>query len=702
MTRDLVYEIGVEEIPASYLPPATRQFREEFETFLRDAGLIATSVETESTPRRLVLLAKGIAERQEDRTSEVLGPPWKAAFSPNGTPTKAAEGFAKGRGLTVADLRRVETERGPYVGATVEVKGRPTTDLLAEALPAITTRLTFSKTMKWGPARVRFARPIRWLLALFGSEVVPFSIEGVASGRATHGHRILARGPFDVADASAYADALAKGRVILKQSERAATIETLLGQAAARAKGTLVVDPELVEEVSYLVETPSAFESSFDEEFLQLPAPVIVTAMRDHQRYFALRSIDGALLPRFVCVANSAPESVDQVRDGNQRVLRARLDDARFYWNEDLKTTLEEKLPRLGNVVWLEGFGSLLEKTHRVRALAGDLAATFAPTDLQLHKNVDRAALLAKTDLVTEMIKDGKQFASLQGVMGREYARRGDEPSAVADAILEQYLPRFAGDALPASEAGAILAVADRLDTLVGVWASGQKPTGSKDPFGLRRGAFGILRIALARGWDYSIREWIDRAAALFESKIPDRAALADEATAFVFDRLEGLFVEEGKESDIVAAVLAARRGSPLHLQELVDAFARVRSTRRAEFDSLAAGFKRAKNILKKDSADGEPSETLLETAEEKSLYAAYVDVNRTMNATGFAPPYDEAIAALARLRAPIDAFFDSVMVLVDDPAVRANRLRLLGRIVGLIQRLGDLSRLSIAEGRAE
>ncbi len=703
MTRDLVVEIGVEEIPAGYLPPATRQLRAEVEAFLGDARLAFAAVEAEATPRRLVVFARGLAERQEDRVEEVLGPPWKAAFTPDGAPTKAAEGFAKGRGLTVADLRKVETERGPYAGATVPVKGRTTIELLAEALPAITTRLAFPKTMRWGPERVRFARPIRWILALFGADVVRFSIEGVDSGRLTHGHRILARGPFEVADASGYLAALAKGRVILRQSERAATIERLLEEAAARAKGTLVRDPELVEEVSYLVETPSAFESSFDEEFLELPDPVIVTAMRDHQRYFALRGADGALLPRFVCVANSAPESVEQVRNGNQRVLRARLDDARFYWNEDLKTTLEAKLPRLAQVVWLEGFGTLRDKTDRVGELAAELVARCAaPREPETAETVARAALLAKTDLVTEMIKDGKQFASLQGVMGREYAKRNRETAAVADALLEQYLPRFAGDDLPKSEAGAVLAVADRLDTLVGVFASGQKPTGSKDPFGLRRGAIGILRIALARGWDFSIRPWIDRAAALYGAAVSDRAALVDEATAFVVDRLGGLFVEEGAEPDVVAAVLAASWHTPAGARALVESLSRVRSSRRAEFEALAAGFKRAKNILKKDSADGEPSAALLAAPEEIALHAAYVAVDAKVRAAAAASRYDDAIGALAELRGPIDAFFDAVMVLVDDRPVRENRLRLLGRIVDRVSGLADLSRLAAPGGTGE
>lgn len=692
MKRDLLYEIGVEEIPASYLPPARQQLREDFEKFLAESHLTCDSADTEATPRRLVLMARGIPERQEDRTLEVLGPPWKAAFGPDGKATKAAEGFAKGRGLTVADLRQVETERGPYVGATVQVVGRATKDLLAEALPAITQKLAFPKSMKWGPSRVRFPRPIRWLLALFGNEVIPFTIEDVTTGKLTHGHRILSRGPFEVSDPSGYAAALEKGRIVLRQADRAKQIETLLLQAAQRVGGELVPDPELVEEVSYLVETPFAFESTFDPEFLELPAPVIVTAMRDHQRYFALRGADGKLMPRFVCVANSSPESVDQVRNGNQRVLRARLDDARFYWNEDLKSSLEEKLPRLEHVVWLEGFGSLRDKTNRLVRLVEELAGECAPKALSV---ASRAALLSKGDLVSEMIKDGKQFASLQGVMGREYALRHREPEEVAQAILEQYLPRFAGDSLPATEAGALLAVADRLDTLVGVWASGQKPTGSKDPFGLRRGVLGILRILLERQWDLSMSGLLDRAAGHFGAAVTDRPLLVTEISAFVADRLEGLFVEEGYDAEVVSAVVAAASDRPVDVRARVLALAEVRSLRRDEFTALAAGFKRAKNILKKEFAAGEPDVSFLREEAERSLHEAYIHMRESVEKASREKRYGDALLALAQLRTPIDHFFDSVMVLVDDPAIRENRLRLLGRIVDRVQLLADVTRLA-------
>jgi glycyl-tRNA synthetase beta chain len=702
VTRDLVVEIGVEEVPASYLPPAVQQLREEFGAFLGEAGLGAESIETDATPRRLVLLAKGIPVRQEDRTTDVTGPPWKAAFAPDGSPTKAAEGFAKGRGLDVSALRRIETERGPYAGATVVVAGRPTIELLAEALPSITKRLAFPKTMRWGPERVRFPRPVRWILALFGEDVVPFEIEGVRSGRTTHGHRILAPGPFEVRSPADYERALTAGRVVLRAADRARAIEAALESAASRAGGTLVRDPELVGEVSYLVETPSVFESAFDEEFLRLPAPVIVTSMRDHQRYFAVRSADGKLLPRFLCVANSAPESVNQVRDGNQRVLRARLDDARFYWNEDLKTTLEQKVPKLASVVWLEGFGSLLDKTNRVRALAERILGSLTPPADTAKPVVSRAAFLAKADLVTEMIRDGKQFASLQGVIGREYALQNGEPDEVAEAIRDQYLPQSAGDQLPRTEAGAVLGVADRLDTLVGVWASGQKPTGSKDPFALRRGAVGILRIMLDRRWENSFREWIAWAAEQYGSKVENRAETIREVGTFVDDRLGGIFVESGAEPDVVAAVLSAQWHFPLEAQERVEAFSRVRVSRRAEFEALAAGYKRAKNILKEDSAEGKPSLELLTAPAEKELYDAYVRVDEAVASAAAQYRFDDAIAALAELRAPIDSFFDSVRVLVEEDAVRANRLRLLGRIVDRVQGLADLSRLAVSESRSE
>ncbi len=700
MSLDLVYEIGTEEIPAGYLPPAAEQLAAAARAFLQENELPRGDVETHATPRRLVLFVRGLPAGQEDRTEEVTGPPWKAAFDADGNPTKAAVGFAKGRGLSVEDLRQVETERGPYVGATVTVKGRKTAELLAEALPAMTKSLTFPKTMRYGPQRFRFARPIRWLLALLGDGIVPFSIEGVETGRVTYGHRILSRGPFEVADASGYEAALEKGLVVLRARDRASRIESLLEDAAKTAGGNVVPDARLVEEVSYLVETPSAFSGSFDDEFLELPAMVITTAMRDHQRYFAVQDDAGRLMPRFLCVANSAPDAVDQVMNGNQRVLRARLDDARFYWNEDLKTTLAEKVPSLGKVVWLEGFGSLKDKSERIAALAAHLADGPAGADAAEKETVARAAFLAKTDLVTEMIKDGKEFTALQGAMGREYARRNGEPEAVGRALEEQYLPRFAGDDLPESAAGACLAVADRLDTMVGVWAAGMKPTGSKDPFGLRRGVLGVARILLDRGWNVSIESLLEKAADAYGNRLPDRAELLSEAAAFARDRLAGHLADEGFEADVVAAVARASGAHPLDARARAQALSSLRSSMREDFDALAAGFKRAKNILKKASADGEPTEAALAEDAERALFAAYRKVDADVAAAEAEHRYTDAFAALAGLRGPIDAFFDSVMVLADDAALRDNRLRLLGRIVDRVQGLADLSRIDVSEER--
>lgn len=694
--RDLVYEIGTEEIPAGYLPPAAAQLADLATKALAELQLAPEHLETHATPRRIVLLARGVPEGQEDRTEEVTGPPWKAAFDAEGRPTKAAEGFAKGRGLRIEDLRPVETERGPYVGATVRIEGRPAAELLARLLPELTAKLSFPKTMRWGPQRFRFARPVRWLLALLGDEVVPFEIEGVATGRLTYGHRILAKGPFEVASAADYEAALEWGRVKLRAADRARRIVALLDEVAATVGGTVVPDPELVEEVSYLVETPSVVAGGFDREFLELPAPVVTAAMRDHQRYFALAGPDGGLLPHFLCVTNSAPDAAEQVIDGNQRVLRARLDDARFYWNEDLKTTLEQKVPALARVVWLEGFGSLRDKSERVARLATRLAEGMPA---ETRATVERAALLAKADLVTEMIKDGKEFTALQGVIGREYARRQGEPEAVAVALEEQYRPRFAGDALPSTDAGACLALADRLDTMIGVWAAGLKPTGSKDPFGLRRSALGVIRILIDRRRDVSVRALLAMAAEGYADRVGETGALVEEAAEFVRDRLAGwLTDEEGLDADVVAAVVPAAGANPLDARARGRALDELRRARREDFEALAAGFKRAKNILRKDSAEGSPEPALLAEDAEKALFEAFRAVDGRVAAAQAEHRYADAFADLAGLRAPIDEFFDRVLVLAEDENVRANRLRLLGRIVDRIQGLADLARLAIPE----
>ncbi len=697
MTKDLVYEIGVEEIPASYLPPAAAQLAEAARRFFATSGLGFAKLETHATPRRLVLWVAGLPERQSDRTEEAVGPPWKAAFDAQGRPTKAAEGFARGKGLRLEDLREVQTERGPYVGATIAVVGRSTVDLLAEALPAMTTSLDFPKTMRWGQSRVRFARPVRWLLALFGSEIVPFEIEGVRTGRTTHGHRVLAPGPFDVAAAPDYEAALGKGKIVLRAADRASAIERMLIAAAVECGGRLVHDPELVEEVSYLVETPSVFHASFDAEFLALPGAVVRTAMREHQRYFAVEDESGRLLPRFLCVANSAPDAVLAVRNGNQRVLRARLDDARFYWNEDLRTTLEQKTAKLANVVWLEGFGSLLDKSRRLETLVGELAKNAAP---EVRAAAQRAARLAKADLVTEMIKDGKQFASLQGLMGREYATRNGEPEAVAIALEEQYRPRFAGDALPAGEAGAYLAIADRVDTTVGVWAAGLKPTGSKDPFALRRGVLGVIRIFLDRKLELGIEDLLRRAADGYGDRVQDPDGVVAEVAGFVRDRLAGHLVDEERfDADVVAAVVAGTAGAnPVDARARCEALTRMRRERGDDFEALAAGFKRAKNILKKASAAGAPSADLAREPAERKLLEAFLAVDRRVAEAEAQHRYGDALADLASLRRPIDEFFDGVLVMCEDDALRTNRLRLLGRIVARIDDLADLSRIATAE----
>jgi glycyl-tRNA synthetase beta chain len=698
VTKDLVYEIGVEEIPASYLPPAAAQLKAAARSFLELNGLAFASVETQATPRRLVLFARGLPERQPDRIEEALGPPWKAAFDAEGRPTKAAEGFARGKGLRVEDLRQVQTERGPYAGATVAIIGRSTPELLAEALPAMTASLAFPKTMRWGKNRVRFARPVRWLLALFGADIVPFEVEGVRTGRITRGHRVLAPGPFEVAAASDYEAALVKGRIVLRAAERASAIERMLLAAAVECGGRLVNDPELVEEVSYLVETPFVFHASFDTEFLALPAAVVRTAMREHQRYFAVEDASGRLMPRFLCVANSAPDTVLAVRDGNQRVLRARLDDARFYWNEDLETTLEQKTAKLATVVWLEGFGSLLDKSRRLESLVRELARNAAP---ETQAAAQRAARLAKADLVTEMIKDGKQFASLQGLMGREYATRNGEPEAVAAAIEEQYRPRFAGDALPASEAGAYLAIADRVDTMVGVWAAGLKPTGSKDPFALRRGALGVIRILLERRMNSSIEDLLKRAAEGFGDRIRDEDTVVEEVAGFVRDRLAGYLVDEERfDADVVAAVVGVAGANPLDARARCEAVTSLRREQGDDFDALAAGFKRAKNILKKASAAGSPSADLAREPAERRLLEAFLAVDRRVADAEAQHRYRDALTDLATLRRPIDEFFDGVLVMCEDEGVRTNRLRLLGRIVGRIEGMADLSRIATAEER--
>ena len=687
MARDLLFEIGVEEIPASYVRPALNQLAESLERELTGARLSYESLSTLATPRRMTVIVRGVADSQTSETKVVTGPPAKIAFGEDGAPTKAATGFAKSQGVDVSAL----VVAGNYVQVEVTDDGGPAEDVLPRLLAAAADTLTFPKTMKWGPDR-RFARPIRWLVALLGDEVLNLTYANVTAGRATRGLRVWSPGPHEVVDADSYETLLKDNYVIADHRKRQATIASETSDAARACGGRLVEDLDLLREVTFLTEYPTVCAGRFDERFLKLPRDVIVAAMKGHQRYFAVESGDGKLLPHFLCVVNAPRDHHDVIRQGNERVLESRLDDAEFYWHEDTRSPLESKVVALKKVVWLEGVGSLYEKTERLEALAAAIARVIAPDALD---TAVRAARLSKADLVTEMVRDGKEFTELQGIMGREYALQSSEPPEVASAIYEHYLPRFAGDALPNGPAGTILSIADKIDSIVGCFSVGLIPTGSQDPYALRRQAIGLVRIIDEGRLPLSLGELIREAARGYGADGSDLEELAANVLSFLRLRARTLFIDSGHAYDLVDAVLESSFDSLVGVRPRLAALTHFRAE--DDFAGLVIGSRRAMNILKGQVTVEFVPGTLVEPA-SKSLNDVRETVAAGVEAAIAAGDYDSAVRELLGLRKPIDTFFNEVMVMADDPKLREARLGLLGEIKDLFMRVADFSRV-VLEG---
>ena len=686
MARDLLFEIGVEEMPASYVPPAVEQLGRALGEVLSGARLGYASVRTLATPRRLAAIVTGLAESQEERKRVVVGPPARIAFAEDGSPTKAAKGFARSQGVGVSDLEIV----GEYVQVEVTDEGRPAGDVMPDCLVEVIGSIGFPKTMRWGPAE-RFARPIRWLVAVLGRTVLEFEYAGVTAARVTYGHRFWSDGPLEIADAADYERVLAGSHVIADHGERREAIaRELAAVAKSECGGRHVADDELLDEVTHLVEYPTVFAGRFDESFLGLPRDVIVAALKGHQRYFAVESDDGALLPHFLCVSNTPPDHIDVIREGNERVLVSRLDDAAFYWAEDTRTSLESKVDSLRSVVWLEGLGSLYDKTERMGELAGWIAARLGESD---REATARAARLAKVDLVTEMVKDGKEFTELQGTMGREYALASGEPQSVAVAIYEHYLPRFAGDDLPGSRIGTILSIADKIDSIVGCFSAGLVPTGSQDPYALRRQAIGIVRMIDEKGLALSLADLVNEAGRAHG--VDDGGELAESVLDFFRQRARVFYIDAGYAYDLVDAVLEASLDRLSGVRPRLTALSHFRENE--DFAGLVIGARRVMNILKGQPEHRYTAAALVEPSSralEKARSRAAGDVEKAIAGGDF----DRAVKELLRLRKPIDDFFDDVMVMVEDEELRSVRLGLLGEVRGLFLRIADFARV-VLEG---
>ena len=717
---DFLLEIGSEEIPAGYLDPARRRLEKLVGSFLKEKGIEFESEKVESfaTPRRIAVRFGEVALSTPRQKILKLGPAVSAAFDGEGNPTKAALGFARSVGAKVEDLGRFEGDKGERLGIEQEVGGERTLELLQEEdLLARWIDLGFPKTMRWIPgSELAYARPIRWVVCLLGEEVVPMRLGALAAGRKSRGHRTLSPGAVELPDATSYEATLEAASVVVRPARRREMIDAKARELAAEIEGSVCEDRGLLEELVYLAEHPHGLRGSYDSSLIEvLPREVIVTAMRAHQRYFSVESPRGELIPCFLTFRDGGDEGLQNVREGNERVLRARLEDAVFYWNEDRAVSSEEKLKRLDSVVWIEGFGSVGDKCRRVAALSRELGRTLLPKLDQ--KAIERAGLLCKSDLATEMIKDGKEFTKLQGTMGRYYALAAGEDEAVADAIAEHLQPRFAEDRLPEGKLGTLVALADRLDTIAGCVLAGFVPTGSQDPYALRRQALAILRILNQNELRCDLTRWIHASLAPFQRPADSTEEAATVITALFWGRLETLLSE--LPAEIVQSVLSVFPLDPVENARACEDLARLQGSE--TFQMLIEGARRCRNILVK--AQRLPEESLpaqaraqalqkesrarwdaddlksydpeepTDEAERELVRAAQRSLVRLSKALQESA-YTSAYEALAELGQPIDRYFEEVLVNTSDPAVRRRRLDWLESLHYLFARFADLSRL--------
>lgn len=687
---DYLLEIGTEEIPAKFMPKVLSELKEATAQKLQEQRIIYESIRTMGTPRRLVLYIGEIACYGEDLKEEVRGPAKKAAFDAAGQPTKAAQGFARSQGVSVESLVIKETEHGEYVFAQKEVKGRLTEEVLPEIIPHLIMGLSFPKPMRWGSQEIRFARPIRWIVSLLDQKIIPVQIAGLQAERISRGHRFLGQARIEIKQPQTYLAQLQENFVLVDQEMREEECWRQIKAEAEKTQGKVAEDTELLREVTYLLEWPTALTGSIAEEYLEMPEEVIITPMREHQRYFPVRNEEGKLLPRFITVRNGNAEHLEIVRAGNEKVLKARLADARFFWEEDQKIKLEDYLPRLGKVIFQESLGTVAQKMKRVSMMVSRLAERLG---LEKNTAVDagRAAYLAKADLVTNMVCE---FPELQGVMGRYYALFSGEKEVVAQAILEHYQPRFAGDALPASLEGALVSIADKMDTLAGCFAIGIEPTGSQDPYALRRQAMGVCLILLEQRLELSLDELIKLALGNYRGIVDDEQLgqhTVNKIKEFFRSRLKNILSDKGHRYDVIEAVLAVEDSSLLNMLARAEALSRMKDQQKGQ--ELLRSFTRAYNLAKKKEA-GKIDPTLFEDDTEKMLYAVLEKVAINIQPLEEQRDYHGVIRELSNLAEPINNFFTAVLVMVKDQKVQANRLRLLGWAVTLSQKTGDLSKI--------
>ncbi len=697
--KELLIEVGTEEIPARFCTTALMQIDSLMEEKLHFHRILHGRIQSMCTPRRLVVCVQGVAERQKKRIARMVGPPAGIAYDKDGNPTRAAIGFANNQGVSVEDIKVEELpdKKGLYIVVEKEDAGKETADLLPMIIPEFIISLNFPKSMRWGTGDIRFVRPIHWILALFGGTVVPFDLDGIKSGKRTFGHRFNHPEPIEINDLSSYLSLLEKAGVICDPERRKEMILVQARTAAEMAGGILKEDSALLEEVTHLVEWPVALCGSFEPKYLELPEDVLITSMRDHQRYFCIVDKKGALLPRFVTVSNTPVDDPKVIIEGNERVLRARLSDAAFFLKEDTKIPLGERIKSLKEVIFQEQLGSLYDKALRIKGLSIYLIRKLEEPIIssqereRLKTVLERSSLLCKCDLVTEMVGE---FPELQGIMGREYAKRSCEQEEVAEAIYEHYLPRFSGDELPLTLSGSILSLANKMDNIAGCFFQDIIPSGSEDPHALRRQAQGIIQIILNKGlifpWEGFIREGLLQISSKLSGKLGE---VEPKIHAFLNQRLNNYFLAQGYDYDLINSVLDTGNCHPVFIQKRLNALREFRSEE--AFATILISFKRVINILPKGEEIQKAVDISIFTeAEEIRLYESFQKLVGGLKEDIARAEYLGALQAMAEMKEPIDLFFDRVLVMHEDMRVRKNRLALLASIRNIFLKIADFSKI--------
>ncbi|SHG91389.1 glycine--tRNA ligase subunit beta [Tepidibacter thalassicus] len=686
MNKDLLFEIGCEEIPARFMNSSLNQLKENAEKFLNENRLNFKSIKTYGTPRRLTLIVEGLNDKQYDLEEEIKGPAKKIAFDEENNPTKPLQGFMRSKGVNLDDLYFKVVGKEEYVFAKIKEKGKNTEDVLKDLLPNIIRSINFPKSMRWGGKNLRFARPIRWIVSVYNGETLEFDIEGIRASNITRGHRFLGSDNIVVNSVDEYLNKLRENYVILDQNERREIIKEQCIKVARDLDGQILLDEDLLEEVTYILEYPTAFYGEFKEDYLKLPKEVVITPMKEHQRYFPVVKEDGSLLPNFITVRNGTDYKIENVKKGNEKVLEARLADALFFYKEDTKKPLESYIDGLKNVVFQEKLGTVYDKTLRIEELSKKLIQDLGYEEEK--EEVLRAAKLCKADLVTNMVFE---FTELQGVIGREYSKVSGEKEIVSEAIFEHYLPRFSGDNLPSTKAGIVLSIADKLDSIAGFFAIGIQPTGSYDPYALRRQALGIINIIMDKNISVSLKQIINYSLDNYTNLDFDKEKVALEILEFFKQRIKNLFSEKGIRYDVIDAVLSS------NTDDIADMYIRAKELNlwieKDEIVEILTAFNRVSTLAQKAECS-KVNEDYLQVDEEKILYNKFKEVSKNVNLAIQKAEYSKALDEFISLKQPIDNLFDTVMIMDKDENIKNNRLALLKQIYDTMLLICDLSKI--------